>query len=439
MNAAGGDGGGAAGDGLGEPFPLRRRFRRQVAPALALFVAALIATTLWATRSVLESIYLEQAERQAGAIAESASAAVPQAWAHLLAGTALTGSDFRALADALEKERAELHLSQLKVYDLEGRTLYSDAAPQIGEIEENEALNEVLVEGEPALRLDRQPDGTELYELYVPYVDADGHVRAVFELYEPVTYLDGVLLRAAIPVVGVPGLMLLALVVALAMLVGRAQADIDRRTALIDSLRQRLERFVSRRAIDAIRGEADVAAMPAETLQCTLLFSDIRGFTRYAEEHTPEAVIEMLNRAMQMQVDAIEAEGGDVDKMIGDAVFARFHGAGRAASALRAAQEIQLRAAAAELPLGIGVYSGPVITGAIGVGQRFDYTTIGDSVNVASRLCSAAVAGETIVDMDTLDAAGPEISGVFDEAPPLTVKGRQQQIRIARALGGAGT
>ena len=423
------DGGAQA---LGSPFPLRRRFRRQVLPALAVFVATLVAAMAWTSRDVLETVYLEQAARQARAIAEDAARTAPAAWNRLLSGEALADQDFRRLAETLEQERRAMHLSQLKVYDLTGRTLYAEVPERIGKQESNAALQEVLTEGDAGLRLERQADGSALYELYVPYRDGSGRLRAVFELYEPVDYLDAALLRAAAPAAAIPAAMLAALVLGLAWLVRRAQADIDRRTRLIDDLSLRLERFVSRRASDAIRGESDVAALPAENVDCTLLFSDIRGFTGYAEQHRPEEVIGMLNRAMRLQVAAIEAAGGDVDKMIGDAVFARFHGDGRAQAALAAAEEIQRAAVAEGLPLGIGIYSGPVITGVIGVGQRFDYTAVGDSVNVASRLCSAALAGETIVDRGTLERAGPGPAARYESAEPLSVKGRLAPIKVAR-------
>lgn len=423
---------------LGTPFPLRRRFFRYVVPGLVLFLAALIGTTVIASRAVLEGVYLQQAQRRAQAIAGAAARAEPQAWANLLSGATLTKSDFAALQRALGRVMREFHLSRLRMYGLDAATLFSENPEQIGKIRRSDALQQVLSEGESGLRLKEEAGGSDFYELYVPYRDSAKHLRAVFELYEPVSYLDALLGGAALPIATVPGAMLLVLVAVLSLLVVRAQADIDGRTRAIDSLRKRLESFVSRRAMNAIRDGTDVSAMGAETADCTLLFSDVRGFTSFAESRTPEQVIGFLNRAMRLQVDVIESAGGDIDKMIGDALFARFHGPGRQAAAVRAAAEIHRRAGQEGLdrPLGIGVYSGVVITGPIGVRNRFDYTAVGDSVNVASRLCDAAAAGEIVADAATLDAAGPETGAGFGPPEALSVKGRRAPLTIRRRARG---
>lgn len=426
-------------DRLGEPFPLKKRFFSFVVPGLVLFVVALIMTTISASRWVLERIYLEQAERRASGIAESVAQAEPTAWEHLLAGARLTGSDFAALERALRREMGEFHLSRLKMYGLDATTLFSEVPGQIGTVEDNWALHQVLSEGEPALRLERQASGSASYELYVPFRDSDGQMRAVFELYEPVSYLNSLLLRAALPVVLVPGSMLLILAGALSLLVVRAQQDIDRRTQAIDNLRRRLESFLSRRATDAIRDEPEPGAMRAEMVECTLLFSDVRGFTAFSEDRTPREVIGFLNSAMRVQVAAIEAAGGDIDKMIGDAVFARFHGSGRQSAALRAAEAIHgaAHAEGLDLPFGIGIYSGTVVTGTIGAGRRFDYTAVGDGVNVASRLCAAAEPGETLADAATVEAAGQREREAFGPLEALSVKGRQEPLMVRRARFGS--
>jgi len=419
----------------GEPFPLKRRFFSFVVPGLVIFVIALIMTTFSASRGALEEIYLEQGERRAEGIAAGVARTEPNAWEHLLAGARLTESDFVALEKALRQEMKEFDLPRLKMYGLDATTLFSEVPEQIGTIEENWALREVLSDGEAVLRWERQGASSAYYELYVPFRDSDGRKRAVFELYEPVAFLDSLLFRAALPVVLVPGSMLLILAGALSLLVVRAQDDIDERTRTIDSLRQRLESFVSRRATDAIRAEHDPRAMRAELVECALLFSDVRGFTAFSEHRTPREVIEFLNNAMRLQVTAIEEVGGDVDKMIGDAVFARFHGSDRQSAALRAAEAIHRTAHAArlDLPFGIGIYSGTVVTGAVGAGRRFDYTAVGDGVNVASRLCNAAKPGETVADMATVEAADPRERESFGPQEALSVKGRQVPLTVRRA------
>jgi class 3 adenylate cyclase/GAF domain-containing protein len=135
----------------------------------------------------------------------------------------------------------------------------------------------------------------------------------------------------------------------------------------------------------------------------SILFADIRSYTSYAEAHGADEVFSTLNEYFEEMVGAITSNGGIVDKYIGDAIMAVFgipnHRADHAACACRAAMAMQQRVSAlnqrrrrrGEVPLyiGIGVSSGDVLCGNIGSEDRFEYTVIGDTVNLASRLESA--------------------------------------------------
>jgi class 3 adenylate cyclase len=143
-----------------------------------------------------------------------------------------------------------------------------------------------------------------------------------------------------------------------------------------------------------------------------------------------------LNRIMSLQIDCISSHSGDVDKPIGDAVLARFEGDGKR-RAVAAAVDIQRSVASAQLPLGvgIGVFTGPAISGAIGPEARRDYTVIGDSVNVAARLCAAASRGEIICDTLTIEKSGAP--GFFGALEHIRVKGRGRPVDIRRVVSSA--
>jgi class 3 adenylate cyclase len=130
---------------------------------------------------------------------------------------------------------------------------------------------------------------------------------------------------------------------------------------------------------------------------------------------------------MSLQVRILRAHGGDIDKMIGDAILARFDGDDGAQRALGAAEEILTTVGQFDFPraLGIGIYRGSVISGAIGPEDRRDFTVIGDSVNVAARLCSAANANEIVVDANLTDQG-------FGPLEKITVKGRTAPLVIRR-------
>src|SRR5205809_2889007 len=143
----------------------------------------------------------------------------------------------------------------------------------------------------------------------------------------------------------------------------------------------------------------------------TVLFADIRGFTRISEHAPPEKIVGLLNRYFSAMTDIIFAHGGTLDKYLGDGLMALFGAPTTtpqdANNALNAAVAMQrgiiginqeLKAEGfPEIGVGIGLHTGEVIVGYIGSERRSEYTAIGDAVNTASRLESNAKAGEILV------------------------------------------
>ena len=277
------------------PFPLRRRFYARVLPAILVFLALSVAASVYSARRVTEDVYLAIAEKRAEGIAAGVARVAPEAWRQLLAGQALNAAQHLALRSAFEEEVAEFKLQALKVYDLSRRTLFATNPRLIDRIEDSPALTAVLGGGGPAAVSHTESDGTEVYELYVPFRE-DGRLRAVFELYEPLSGLDGILLKAGRLPALVTAALLAALVAALVTLIHRAQNEIDHRTATIVSLRHRIERLVSRQAVAAMTELGPDDRVPTRRLVATLLYSDARGFTTFSEGQEPEVVIGLLDR-----------------------------------------------------------------------------------------------------------------------------------------------
>lgn len=418
---------------LDQPFPLLRRYRRRILPGILVFVLLLAGVTALASVRVMHSIYLRMAEGRAEAMDSLAKRHAPAAWPRFLAGKLRPGDpDWKAAADALEEALAGARVARLKVYDPRGALVYGPDLAEVGTIEDNPVLRDVVQDLDSGLTTVTEPDGTPLYELYVPLRGPDGRLAAVFELYEPTDNLDAVALRNALVGVGVPGLLLAILVLALGRLVGAAQTDIDRRTAELVNLRRRLESFLSDTAVGAARAASSDAHIPSRRMECSILYTDIRDFTGYSEQNPPEAVVGMLNRLLAGQVEAVRAHGGDVDKFVGDAMLAWFEGPDAAARAVRAGRDL-LASVPADAPrrLGAGVFSGPVVCGAVGPTDRRDFTVIGDTVNTAARLCSAARADQLVVDAATLERAG-EVATGFGPDEEITVKGRVAPLAVRR-------
>lgn len=159
-------------------------------------------------------------------------------------------------------------------------------------------------------------------------------------------------------------------------------------------------RFIDPRVAESlVRDDSELLDAPPQSREVTVLFSDIRGFTTLSESRKPEEIVSLLNRYFAQQVDVIFKHGGTIDKFIGDAIMA-FWGApaddpDQADNAVAAAEEMvavvklfQQELAEIDIPfdIGIGLHTGPAVVGFIGSRNRLDYTVIGDTVNLASRI-----------------------------------------------------
>lgn len=417
---------------LEAPYPLKQQFHKMVLPGLiflCLGIGVLMGKgSVWLT----EKIYLEISQNRSGIIDRALRDEDGSVWDRLQKTSdpkgvfsSLRGQHF---LQTLRGEVKELGLSHLKIYGDEGLILYSSEETQIGTFDPSDGYEKAR-EGVRTLVEKKRPDGVKLYELYVQVPDSD-HVT-VMELYEPVDYLDGIALQVVIPAILVPVCVLILLGWVMNKLVFHAQADINYRTDLLSEFRTRLQQLVSEEAVVSLRSATGKGGVSSRRVRATILFSDVRGFTDFCEGETPETVVSFLNRSLGIVIDAVQEQGGDVDKMIGDAVLAHFQGPKAEACALKAAQAVMQQMKSADLPrgVGIGIYTGDVVVGTVGAANRMDFTVIGDTVNVASRFCSCAKEGEIIIDQDSFQCSGNASSPQIES---LRVKGKEAVLPIIR-------
>jgi adenylate cyclase len=214
-------------------------------------------------------------------------------------------------------------------------------------------------------------------------------------------------------------------------------------------MRQAIGPYVSQSVVDQVIESGHLPNLGGETFKVAVLFSDIRNFTTISEALTAEEVVEMLNTYFSRVCEPILAQGGMIDKFIGDAVMAVFGApaphpdyAMRAVTAALEMKKIALdfqswmaqRFSDKQLPpfrVGIGLHTGPAVIGNIGSPERMGYTAIGDTVNIASRLegMSKSLGWTIVASREIIAEAGTGI--IKGNSDTISVKGRCGQIDVA--------
>ena len=186
-------------------------------------------------------------------------------------------------------------------------------------------------------------------------------------------------------------------------------------------LEKTFSRYLSAKVIDLLRHVSPADLLKVERRVLTVLFADLRGFTRVSQEIEPEQVCAMVNSYLSRMVDCVERYDGTVDKFVGDEIMAVFGApltqADHALRALLCAvdmvrshrewQQIRLHESKPAPPVGVGLVTGEVIVGNIGTEKQMDYTVMGHPVNLAARLCGAAAGLEILTVQATHEVAAP--------------------------------
>jgi len=207
-------------------------------------------------------------------------------------------------------------------------------------------------------------------------------------------------------------------------------------------VRSNFERYFAPNVAAEIAQQQGAVKLGGDKRPVTILFSDIRGFTTMSETMSPDSIASLLSDYFTEMVDIIFANGGTLDKFIGDAIMALWGApiphaddADRAVQAAiamqRAISQLNAKWAAEGRPsisVGIGINYGDTFAGNIGSHLRLEYTVIGDAVNVASRLCSNAKGGEILISDPLYQVLKqkPEVAA----RDPLSVKNRAQAVPV---------
>ena len=210
--------------------------------------------------------------------------------------------------------------------------------------------------------------------------------------------------------------------------------NFEKQYKLRQQIKKQFEHYLDPRQVKRLQDNPDLLKLGGEKRYCTYLFTDVRGFTALSEKLEPEQVTEIMNKALTIQANAVQRNGGMVDKYIGDAMMAIFnapmdlmhHEEVAVKTGLQIRDEI--KAAKLGIEIGIGINSGPAVVGNMGSDSRFDYSAIGDAVNTAARLESATKDRKVdiLIGKSTEDLCGYHLQ----KLDPIVVKGKSKPLEI---------
>ena len=202
-------------------------------------------------------------------------------------------------------------------------------------------------------------------------------------------------------------------------------------------------KYVGTEVLDMILATPETDWLKGTRNEATIIFCDVRGFTAFATENSPEQVVEALNEYLEISTSVIIKFGGYIDKFIGDAVMGVFgvpvfrqdHVERAVRAAVQMQDELHKRSIGGNQLLasvGISIHSGVVVAGNVGSQSKMEYTVIGDSVNVASRLNALAASGEVVVSRQVKDKIDHLI--LTESLGPQRLKGKSEPIEAFKVL-----
>jgi len=421
-----------------KPFPLKRYYILYAGIGGIVFYAMLFSFFIHAERQALHQQYIYHLVEKANSFYREINRDILEENHASFESISHENDEFkqmfRAKVESLVK--TDFGFAKVKVFNRTGMVLYDY------ENKANEGLlyNGVQGEGFQAALANKtfskeedEPDGRRFIEVYLPAHAANSNeVVGVLEVYEDVSRFESIVIDALQEALVIPTLIFLAFNMMLLVLVFKADAVITSNTMFLISVRQQMEKYLSRSTTEAIYSSVteQKELFKGEMQDIVIFFSDIRGFTSYSEREKPEVVVENLNKLFELQADIIHQHHGVIDKFIGDeimAIFPKDASQGAVQAGLEIQQEIQV-SQDVNFDVGVGVHYGEALLGSIGTEDRRDYTVIGNIVNTGARFCGAAKGGTVIISEVVYQQLDDKLQQRFTLSEPLKLKGKEEAI-----------
>ena len=216
--------------------------------------------------------------------------------------------------------------------------------------------------------------------------------------------------------------------------------------SLKQQIKKQFEHYLAPAMVKKLQQDPSLLKLGGETRKMTFMFSDIRGFTPISEKYkgNPAGLTKLINRFLTRMTDIIIKNGGTIDKFMGDCIMAFWNAPiddpNHEENAVQAAIDMQKELIVLnkeleteglpQINIGIGINTGEALVGNMGSSQRFDYSVIGDDVNLASRLeSSSKTLGKTLV-IGEKTVKGAKHNYNFDYVDEITVKGKTEKIKV---------
>ena len=216
--------------------------------------------------------------------------------------------------------------------------------------------------------------------------------------------------------------------------------------SLKQQIKKQFEHYLAPAMVKKLQQDPSLLKLGGETKTMTFMFSDIRGFTPISEKYkgNPAGLTKLINRFLTRMTDIIIKNGGTIDKFMGDCIMAFWNAPiddpKHEENAVQAAIDMQKELIVLnkeleteglpQINIGIGINTGEALVGNMGSSQRFDYSVIGDDVNLASRLeSSSKTLGKTLV-IGEKTVKGAKHNYNFDYVDEITVKGKTEKIKV---------
>jgi len=218
----------------------------------------------------------------------------------------------------------------------------------------------------------------------------------------------------------------------------RAKEETDSLRAQREQLRKTFERFVAHEIVEKLLENPSSVQLGGAVTTVTVLFADLEGFTALSERTAPTHLLEILNGYHTLVVHHIKANGGTVDKFLGDGVMALYNTplpqtdhalrAVRTALGIHGALHGYQERLEGQFRLGVnfGIHTGMAIVGNVGAPDIMDFTAIGDTVNLASRLQGLSTGSQITVSEETYNQVARHV--LAERMGPRTVRGREEPV-----------